>query len=248
MPLPTDAQLLLALCMLGGAALYSAVGHAGASAYIALMALFGIPAAVMRPTALVLNIFVASFVSWRYARAGLFRWRTVWPILIGSVPLAFYGGSVQLPGHLYRPLVGLVLLASAARFLWPEPFSNEPEQEDPSIPLAIVSGAAIGLLSGLTGTGGGIFLSPLLIFMTWSTTKGASGVAAVFILCNSMAALAGNFASVKALPSELPLYVGAVLAGAVAGSALGVKLPPDKIRKALGVVLLIAGGKLFGAF
>ncbi len=248
MPIPTDAQLLLALCMLGGAALYSAVGHAGASAYIALMALFGIPAAVMRPTALMLNIFVASFVSWRYARAGLFRWRTVWPILIGSVPLAFYGGSIQLPGHLYRPLVGLVLLASAIRFLWPEPSSNEPDQKDPSIALAIASGAAIGLLSGLTGTGGGIFLSPLLIFMAWSTTKGASGVAAVFILCNSIAALAGNISSVKALPSELPLYVGAVMAGAALGSALGVKLPPDKIRKALGVVLLIAGGKLFGVY
>jgi uncharacterized protein len=234
--------------MLGGAALYSAVGHAGASAYIALMALFGIPAAVMRPTALMLNIFVASFVSWRYARAGLFRWRTVWPILIGSIPLAFYGGSIQLPGHLYRPLVGMVLLASAVRFLWPEPTSHEPAQNDPSIPSAIASGAAIGLLSGLTGTGGGIFLSPLLIFMAWSTTKGASGVAAVFILCNSMAALAGNIASVKALPSELPLYVGAVLAGAVLGSALGVKLAPDKIRKALGVVLLIAGGKLFGVY
>jgi uncharacterized protein len=248
MPHATEAQLLLALCMLGGAVLYSAVGHAGASAYIALMALFGVSAVVMRPTALVLNIFVASFVSWRYVRAGQFRWRTVWPILIGSVPLAVYGGSIQLPGHLYRPLVGAVLLASAVRFLWPEPSAGEPELKEPPVALAIASGAVIGLLSGLTGTGGGIFLSPLLIFMAWSTTKAASGIAAVFILCNSIAGLLGNIASVKSLPSELPLYVGAVIIGAVVGSALGVKLAPEKIRKALGVVLLIAGAKMFGLY
>src|ERR1700674_3598842 len=107
---PEIHTLFLATCMFAGAALYSSVGHAGASAYIALMALFGVAPAVMRPTALALNILVASFTSFRYLRAGLFCWRTLWPFLIGSLPFAFVGGAIQLPGAYYRPLVGVILL------------------------------------------------------------------------------------------------------------------------------------------
>src|SRR5215207_4997632 len=118
MPESLGLELLLAACMFLGAVLYTSVGHAGASAYLALMALFGLPPAVMRPTALVLNILVASLTSVRYVRAGLFRWRALWPFLIGAAPFAFLGGSLQIPGDVYRPLLGAVLWIAAARLLW----------------------------------------------------------------------------------------------------------------------------------
>ena len=237
---------LIALCIFVIAFLYSSVGHAGASGYIAVLSLFSVTPAVIKPTALALNILVAAICTWQFWRAGHFSWRLFWPFALLSVPCAFAGGYFNLPTHYFKILVGVVLLYSAARFLIKPPLEQEPTA--PDRPAAISIGAGIGLLSGLTGTGGGIFLSPLLIFMAWSTTKGASGVAAVFILCNSIAGLLGNLASVKSLPPELPLYVGAVLAGAAIGSAFGVKLPAEKIRKALGVVLLIAGAKLFGVY
>ncbi len=242
------SEIALAICMFIGAALYSSVGHAGASAYIALMALFGLPAAVMRPTALVLNIIVASFASIRFTRAGMFRWRTLWPFLIGALPLAFIGGGIKLPGEYYRPIVGVVLLLSAARLLWPKELKAVSEWRDPPIPLAILCGAGIGLLSGLTGTGGGIFLSPLLLFLAWSLPKPASGVAAVFILANSISGLLGNLASVKSLPPNLPMYIVAVVLGAFVGTTLGIRLTTPLILRALGVVLIVAGIKLIGVY
>src|SRR5215216_1803375 len=246
--MPLSSELLLAACMFLGAALYTSVGHAGASAYIALMALFGLAPSVMRPTALALNILVASLTSYRYLRAGLFRWRTLWPFLIGAVPFAFVGGAIQLPGAYYRPIVGVVLLLGAVRLLWPTELATNKEPKDPPIWAGIVGGAAIGLLSGLTGTGGGIFLSPLLLFVGWSATKPASGIAAVFILCNSVAGLLGNVAIVKALPPDLPLYAVAVLLGAIAGTTFGIRFATPAILKALGLVLLIAGLKLIGVY
>jgi uncharacterized membrane protein YfcA len=242
-------ELLLAFCMFLGAVLYTSVGHAGASSYIALMAMFGVPAVVMRPTALVLNILVASFTSLRYVRAGLFRWRTLWPFLVSAIPMAFLGGYIQLPGHVYRPLVGVVLLIAAARLLWPKELRSNSGWTDPPIWLATLAGAGIGLLSGLTGTGGGIFLSPIILFLAWSETRTASGVAAVFILFNSIAGLLGNLASVRALPSDLPLFAIAVLLGTVIGTTLGIsRLAQQGVLKALGVVLLVAGLKLIGVY
>ncbi|MBX9945061.1 MAG: sulfite exporter TauE/SafE family protein [Reyranella sp.] len=244
-----ETQWLLAACMFAGAVLYTSVGHAGASAYIALMALFGVPAAAMRPTALTLNVLVASFTSFRYVRAKVFRWRTLWPFLAGAIPMAFIGGSIQLPGHYYRPLVGCVLLVAAARLLWPGTLKSAAQWRDPPILPGIAAGAAIGLLSGLTGTGGGIFLSPLLLFLGWSEPRSASGVAAVFILFNSVAGLLGNVASLGALPPGLPLYAGAVLLGATIGTTQGIRgLAIPGIMKALGLVLVIAGLKLIGVY
>jgi len=231
-----------------GAVLYTSVGHAGASAYLALMALFGLPAAVMRPTALVLNVLVASLTSFRYVRAGLFRWRALWPFLLGAAPFAFFGGSLQVPGEIYRPLVGAVLWLSAARLLWPREIRAVTHPHDPPILLGVLLGTGIGFLSGLTGTGGGIFLSPLLLFLGWSNPKVASGVAAVFILVNSVAGLSGNLASVQSLPANLPLFAASVLAGAVVGTTLGIRFRAVLIVKALGVVLLVAGFKLMDFF
>jgi uncharacterized membrane protein YfcA len=241
-------DLLLAACIFLGAALYSSVGHAGASAYIALMALFGVPAAVMRPTALVLNIIVASFASARFIHAGLFRWRTVWPFLIGALPMAFLGGSIHLPGDVYRPLVGVILWLSAARLLWPRELRVVREWQDPPLPLAIPAGAGIGLLAGLTGTGGGIFLSPLLLFLGWSEPRRAAGAAAVFILLNSVAGLLGNLGSVDRLPAQLPLFALAALLGALIGTTLAIRLPVKQLLRALGLVLIVAGAKMIGVY
>ena len=238
-------QILLIAGFFFGAALYSSVGHAGASAYLAMMALAAVPQAVMRPTALVLNIIVATLVSLRFKLAGAFRFRVLWPFLIGAVPFAFFGGKITLPGHFYKLMVGIILLIAAVRLLWPADLSKSRDVTDPPIVPSIAIGALIGLLSGLTGTGGGIFLSPVILFMAWGETRTVSGVAAVFILCNSIAGLLGNLSSVGSLPSELPLYIGAVLAGAFAGSYVGaIKLPREMILKALGLVLTIAGIKL----
>ena len=248
MPTVADWPWLLALCMLAGAVLYTSVGHAGASAYIALMALFGTAPAAMRPTALVLNILVATFTSLRYVRAGIFRWRVLWPPLIGALPMAFVGGMIQLPGKTYRPLIGGVLLVAAARLLWPKEIRGAIVPRDPPIVPGVLCGAAIGLLSGLTGTGGGIFLSPLLLFLGWSDIRTVSGVAAVFILGNSTAALLGNLTIVRALPADLPLYAGSVLLGAVIGTTLGIRLATPLIFRALGLVLIVAGLKLIGVF
>jgi uncharacterized membrane protein YfcA len=248
MHLPATAELLLALCLFLGAILYTSVGHAGASASIAAMALVGVAPAVMRPTALVLNILVSGLTTFRYVKAGLFHWRTLWPVLIGAVPMAFVGGSIQLPGQFYRPLVGVILLLAAARLLWPGMTKIAQGTRDIPIGWGIVSGIGIGLLSGLTGTGGGIFLSPLLLFTGWSETRPASGIAAAFILCNSAAGLLGNIASVQALPAELPLYAGAVLLGGLVGTTLGIKLGSPAILKALGGVLVIAGLKMLGVY
>jgi uncharacterized membrane protein YfcA len=248
MVLPSGSDLLLILCLFIGSTLYTSVGHAGASAYIATMALFGVAPDVMRPTALVLNIIVAGFTSTRFGRAGLFRWRTLWPFIIGAVPMAFLGGTIKLPGEVYRPLVGVILLLSAIRLLWPKPLKASTEWYDPPILIGLVAGAAIGLLSGLTGTGGGIFLSPLLLLLAWSDPRTASGVAAVFILLNSIAGLLGNITALGALAPDLPLYAGAVLVGAVIGTTAGIKLATPVILKALGLVLVIAGFKLIGVY
>jgi uncharacterized membrane protein YfcA len=243
-----EVQYAIAICMFLGAMLYSSVGHAGASSYIAIMALFSVSPAIMRPTALSLNVLVAALASWRYFSAGYFRWRVLWPFAAGALPFAFIGGAIQLPGAYYRPIVGVVLLISAVRFLWPRPVLPAPDLRDPPIWLGILLGALIGLLSGLTGTGGGIFLSPLLLLLGWSDMRTTSGIAAMFILGNSMAGLLGNVAVVRLLPPELPLYAVAVIAGGFVGTALGTRLDVKLIQRALGLVLLVAGFKLIGVY
>ena len=242
-----DSTTLLAICalMFLGATLYTAVGHAGASAYLAIMALFAVPPLTMKPTALVLNILVASFTSWRFIRAGQFDRRIIVPLLIGSMPFAFLGGSVTIPGAAYRPLVGFVLAIAGLRLLWPAPIKSQQKIVPAPKAGAVTGGAGIGFLSGLTGTGGGIFLSPLLLFMGWSDARKASGTAAMFILLNSAAGLAGNLSSVGQLPAELPYFAVAVALGAIVGTTFGTtRLPTGRILQALGLVLLVAAAKL----
>lgn len=238
---------MLSVLFFAAAVLYSSVGHAGASAYVAAMAVLGVSPAVARPTALALNILVASLVVLRYWRSGWVSLRAIVPFLIGSIPFAFVGGAIALPADLYKPLLGAVLLVAAAQFARTASRAAGEEPSVPNVPVipAIVAGAAIGLLSGLTGTGGGIFLTPLLLFAGWSATRPASGISAGFILANSIAGLAGNAASVGSIPSELPLWAGAVLVGALIGSELGSRrAATPRLRLALAGVLVIAGLKL----
>ncbi|MEJ6789532.1 sulfite exporter TauE/SafE family protein [Brevundimonas sp. BR2-1] len=236
-------ELLLATCIFLAAVLYTSVGHAGATAYLALMALFSVPAATMRPTALVLNVLVSTFASFRYIRAGMFRWRTAWPFLIGAAPFAFIGGAIQLPGDLYKPVLGVVLWLGAIRLLWPQKAAKR-ELHDPPPIAGIAAGAGIGLISGLTGTGGGIFLSPLLLLMGWSDARTTSGVAAVFILAASTSGLLGNFSAVGSLPDSLPLFAASALTGAFVGTTLGTKFHVSGILRALSIVLIVSGAKL----
>lgn len=236
--------LLLALLFFAAALLYSSVGHAGASAYLAAMALVGLPPDVMRPTALVLNLFVASIVVLRFTRAGHLPWRDLLPLVMGSIPAAFFGGSVELPGELYRPLVAMVLLAGAWRLATAAPAGDDAATGVPLLP-GILAGAAIGLLAGLTGTGGGIFLTPLLVLAGWAATRDAAGLSGAFILANSLAGLAGLVTGGVTLPSTLPLWIGAVVAGGLIGSWLGAaRFSILALRRALAVVLVIAAVKL----
>ncbi len=240
----TDLLLLLTLSVFVIAFLYSSVGHAGASGYIAVMTLFALAPAEIKPTALALNILVASIGTWQFWRAGHFSWPLFWPFALLAIPSAFLGGYLNLPTHAFKILVGLVLLFSALRFLARPP--AEPERaQAPSRPVALGVGAGLGLLAGLTGTGGGIFLTPLVIFMRWARTKTASAVSALFILCNSISGLLGNLSVTKTFPGfAWPLALAVVFGGTV-GSYLGSRrFPHTAIKRLLAVVLIIAGIKL----
>ena len=235
--------LLIAGCLFLGAILYTSVGHAGASAYIAVMTLFDLPPAVIRPTALTLNIFVSSFTALRYIKSNFFNKTLFLFLIIGSVPAAFIGGRINLSGDVYRPVIGVLLLLSGLRFLV-QAMQSDKAHREVNKPLAIFMGACVGLLSGITGTGGGIFLSPLIIWLGWVSVKAASGTVAAFIFVNSSAGLLGNFQSTSSLPSELPVFLVAVLLGAFIGTRFGIKrFSSVGVKRALGVVLLIAGAK-----
>ncbi len=234
---------LLAAAVLAVAFLYSSVGHAGASGYIAVMALFGLAPASIKPTALLLNILVACLSSWQFYRAGYFSWRLFWPFAALGVPCAFLGGYLHLPARAFNVLLGVVLAYSAARFLVPATAETEPRA--PGVPASLAAGAGLGFVSGLAGVGGGIFLTPLLILMRWARTKTASAVSAVFILVNSIAGLAGTVTSTRTVPSlALPL-AAAVVVGGAAGSYLGShRFSVAVIKKLLAGVLAIAAVKL----
>jgi uncharacterized membrane protein YfcA len=236
------SELALTLCIFVAAILYSSVGHGGASAYLAAMALFGVAPETMRPASLTLNIFVATIATVQFYRAGCFSWRILWPFALASVPAAFVGGWLTLPGTAYRLVVGVMLLMAAVRFVWrPVGHTSRPIP----VAMALVCGAGIGLLSGLTGTGGGIFLSPLLLMMGWAETKQASGVSAAFILANSIAGIVGLMTKPVTFPAMLPYWVVAAVLGGLIGSELGRKrLANPTLQRLLAVVLVIAGLKL----
>jgi uncharacterized membrane protein YfcA len=239
--------LLLAAAMLVASFVYASVGHGGASAYIAAMALAGVAPAEMRPIALALNIVVSSLAAYKFWRAGHFRWRLFWPFAAVSIPFAYLGGAITLPGNLYKIVVGVVLVYAAWQ-LWRSGRAGEEMKalREPAVPLAMAIGAAMGLLSGLTGVGGGIFLSPLLLMLGWAGTKQTSAVAAPFILVNSVAGLAAGFvAGSAALPQSTWALAAAVLVGGWLGAEYGSRrFANPVVRRVLAVVLAVAGSKM----
>jgi hypothetical protein len=238
---------VLAMLIFTAALLYSSVGHGGASAYLAAMALMGTDPTVMKPTALVLNILVASIATVKFVRARCFAAEVFWPFALASVPLAYIGGGITLPTELYRKVVGLVLVFAALRL-----FVTAAEQHRvsgaPPLPVALLVGAAIGFLSGLTGVGGGIFLSPLLLLFAWSGTREASGVAAAFILVNSAAGLMGHSLAAARWPAALPVWAAAAICGGWIGSSYGSRsLPLPALRRVLACILLVGAAKMIAS-
>jgi hypothetical protein len=242
-----DPTFILAATFFAAAILYASVGHAGASGYLAAMGLLGVAPATMRPTALALNVLVASIVTLRFHLAGQVHWRSVLPFVTGSIPMAFVGGGLVLPVDVYKPLAGVVLLVAAARLAMTAGRAGAADEPGPRVPVVpgIAVGGVIGLLSGLVGTGGGIFLTPLILFVHWAGARTAAGISSAFILANSIAGLLGNVASVQALPAGLPIWLAAVAAGGLIGAEMGARrLGTVGLRRALAVVLLVAGLKL----
>lgn len=235
--------ILIILAIFIVAVLYSSVGHGGASGYLAVMAMLSVAPEITRPTALVLNLFVASIGTYLFYRAGYFSWRLFWPFAAASIPFAFIGGMINLPTNIYKIVLGVVLILAAARLAWK--FSPDIEPKQPNLLIALAIGAVIGLLSGLVGVGGGIFLTPVLLLMNWSETKKAAGVSALFILVNSISGLLGNYVQVSNLPPGVWLWIAAAVVGGVVGSTLGSqRFNSLTLRRVLAVVLIFAGVKL----
>ena len=262
----TATEWLLAALIFAIAGLYAAVGHGGSSGYQAAMALLGVDPALMKPIALTLNIVVSFIATVRFLRAGYFSLRVFLPFALSSVPMAFVGGGLTLPPQIFKPLIGLVLLFAAFRLVVPvrartAAAPNDPHAlaadpqtstaqfiSDPTAPhwiTGLAIGAALGLLSGMVGVGGGIFLSPLLVFMNWGRLREISGISALFILVNSAAGLAAKPTSLLLLPPALALYALAAVAGGWLGAGYGsLQLGNTGIRRVLAAAILIAGVKM----
>lgn len=247
--------LWMAFLVFWVAMLYASVGHGGASGYQAVLSFFAIPVRVMAGTALCLNILVAGASALNYRRAGYFQGRLTWPFLLASIPTAFIGGLVSVPETVYSFLLGAVLLFAAwrlslsSRFAFGgNPFSDTlPEPIHPAA--ALLSGGLIGLLSGMLGIGGGIFLSPLLLLMRWADAKQAAAASAVFILVNAVFGLLGRMAGHNLALGNLGLLIPAAVLGGGIGAYWGARrFNQLLLRRLLSVTLLLASGKLFWSF
>ncbi len=245
-------EIALTIAFLVIAAMYAAVGHAGASGYIAAMALVGIAPETIKPTALALNILVGLIGCIRFSRARLIPWRDVWPLVVGGMPLAWVGASLPLAPHVYKRLLAVLLVWAAFELARTASRVGTAEASTPLRRLhwtvGLLIGGAIGVVAGLTGTGGAIFLTPLLLFARFATTRIAAGMSVVFVLANSLAGLAALawHGDVPAeWPQAMPMWAAAVAVGALIGTALGRGgLGTPNLRRVLAVVLVIAAGKL----
>lgn len=230
------------------AALYASVGQAGASGYLAVMGLAGLDPAMMKPTALALNILVAAIGTFQFWRAGRFSWRTFYPFGVLGFPFSLIGGAINLPAHTYYPVVGLILLFAAIQLVRSAMTTTMTKEEPPHAPPflpSLLTGAGIGLVSGITGTGGGVFLAPVILLLNWVELRRAAAVAAAYNLLNSVAALAGAYATLNRLPAPLPWWLMAVGIGGVVGTTLGSRHLPDHVlRYLLAAVLAVSGLKL----
>jgi uncharacterized protein len=227
------------------AMLYSSIGHAGASGYLAVMALLSFAPESIKPSSLILNILVASIASYKFIKAGYFDRKLFMVFITTSVPMAFFGGFLALPSGYFKAVAGIFLILSAIFLLGKELIINQPRTIKPlHTPTGLITGSVIGFVSGLVGVGGGIFLSPIAVMAGWASPKIISGVAALFILLNSLAGLAGHAASLRQVPLEIMYWALAVIAGGLFGSFLGIKKFNNRaILVFLSIVLLSAGIK-----
>jgi uncharacterized membrane protein YfcA len=237
--------LLLLLVM---AVLYSSVGHGGASGYLVAMAIYGLSPAIMKPVALVMNIAVSSLLIMRFSRAGNLNWRLIMPLIVLSIPFAYLGGGMRITDSWYFLLVGSALVVAAAWMIF-KPQDRPPVTEAPPMLPMLLAGSGLGFVSGLTGVGGGIFLSPFLLLMRWADMRTSAGIAAVFIWVNSVAGILGHLTKGNdwAAPVPVALLVSLVIVGRYLGSELNLRcVRGETLRRLLGGVLVIAGVKMFG--
>lgn len=224
--------------------LYASVGHGGASGYLALMALAGVAPAEMRPTALILNLFVSATSFLQYYRGGHFRPRIFWPFILASIPMAFWGGRIEVDDVLYKQILGALLLVPVMRFLfYPNPKVDELKKSNSIISLGI--GALIGFLSGLIGIGGGILLSPVLLLLKWTDQKQTAAISALFIFINSAAGLIGQWTKGIEITTGMYALVSIAFVGGLFGAFLGSLRFDQKVLKyILAAVLMLAAFKL----
>lgn len=244
--MPLDDLVPLAVLFLFVGALYASVGHAGASGYLAAMALLGVAPEAMRPTALSVNVVVASIAFGHYLSAGHFSWRFLLPFAAASLPMAFIGAAIPVPENWLRAAIGVTLAFAAIRMLWTNLKTSAPRRvEDPPLSKKLVAGGVIGFAAGLTGTGGGIFLSPLLLICGWAEPRRVAATASLFILANSLSGLAGIALSGWAVGlAPVPLAAAAAVGGAVGGYLGSRRATPRTLNLLLAAVLGIAAVKL----
>lgn len=224
--------------------LYSSVGHGGASGYLALMALFSITPDVMKPTALLLNLFVSLTSFIQFYRGKHFNWKIFLPFAITSVPMAFVGGLISVDDYVYKKILGLLLIIPIVRFLF---FGNVKVEEikKSNFIFSLIIGAAIGFLSGLIGIGGGIILSPILLLLKWADMKKTAAISAIFIFVNSLSGLAGQLQKGINFSTDMYAYVAVAFVGGLCGAYFGsLKLNQNFLKYLLAIVLIIASYKL----
>jgi len=240
-----DYGLIFYLLIFIIAALYSAVGHGGASGYLAIMAIFAVSPENMRASALILNLFVSAISFYSYHRGGFFRFRLLWPFILLSIPMSFIGARIAIEPSVYRIILGAFLILAVVRML----ISARAYViiRPLNVPLALALGAVLGFFSGLIGIGGGIILSPMLLLLRWASIKETAAVSAIFILLNSASGIAGLTSSSGLNPvNEIYTMIVAGIAGSFTGSWAGrAKLTPVKLTYLLAGVLLFASFKLF---
>ncbi|ALL06940.1 hypothetical protein AQ505_16435 [Pedobacter sp. PACM 27299] len=224
--------------------LYSSVGHGGASGYLALMAIFAISPIVMKPTALLLNLFVSSVSFFQFYRGGHFRWRIFWPFAVTSIPLSFLGGTMSIDNVPYKKILGVLLLFPIIRFFF---FKNTDPKDlkERNFALSFLIGGIIGLLSGMIGIGGGIILSPILLLLKWTDQKQTAAISAAFIFVNSVAGLGGQLIKGITFNSDMIAYVVVAFIAGLLGAYFGaLKFHQNILKNVLACVLALAAYKL----